>query len=168
MLGSFARWLRLLGFEAEYFRGASDDFLLERAAMENKILLTRDAELFRRALGRELQALYVDGGTEAERLSNVAYRFGLRLRVDDVLSRCPTCGSILRMVDMDEVREYLPERTMKHYNEFWACTDCGQVYWRGGHWKKINETLARARDLLKTRKGKDWLAPKHQRWASVV
>ena len=152
MLGSFARWLRLLGFEAEYFRDASDDFLLERAALENKILLTRDAELYRRALARELQALYVDGGTEAERLSNVAHRFGLSLCVEDVLSRCPTCGSVLRRVGTDEVQQHLPERTMRHYNEFWICTDCGQVYWRGGHWKKINETLARARDLLKTRK----------------
>lgn len=158
MLGSFARWLRLLGFEAEYFRGASDDFLLERAAVENKILLTRDTELFRRAQGRGLQAHYVDEKTEAERLSNVAHRFGLRLCVEDALSRCPTCGSILRRVSVDEVREHVPERTMRHFNEFWICTDCGQVYWRGAHWKKINETLARARDLLKTRKGGESLA----------
>jgi len=148
MLGSFTRWLRLLGYEAEYFKGASDDFLLKRTTSENATLLTRDEELFRRARARGLQTLFVEGEDEAERLSNVAARLGLRLDVDEVLSRCPTCGSSLEQVDVDEVRGRVPEGTLRRYREFWVCTGCGQAYWRGSHWKKINETLARARRLL--------------------
>jgi uncharacterized protein with PIN domain len=148
MLGSFTRWLRLLGYEAEYFKGSSDEFLLERAASLNATLLTRDEELFRRARARGLQAFFVEGDDEVERLSSVAGRFGLRLDVDEVLSRCPTCGSSLKRVDIDEVLDRVPKGTLRHYSEFWGCTGCGKVYWRGGHWKKINETLERARKLL--------------------
>jgi len=149
MLGSFTRWLRLLGHEAEYFKGASDDFLLDRAISEKATLLTRDEELFRRARARGLEAFFVEGEDEAERLSRVAGRFGLRLDVDEVLSRCPTCGSSLRRVDVDEVRDMVPRGSLRRYREFWACTGCGKAYWRGSHWKKINETLERARRLLR-------------------
>ena len=151
MLGSFTRWLRLLGYEAEYFKGASDDFLLERAASEDATLLTRDVELFRRARARGLQVFFVEGEDEAERLSEVAGRFGLRLDVDEVLSRCPTCGASLKRVDVEEVRDRVLEGTLGRYREFWACTGCGKVYWRGGHWKKINETLAKAKRSLEAK-----------------
>ena len=151
MLGSFARWLRLLGYEADYFKAASDDFLLERAAAEGATLLTRDVELLRRAKTHGLQACFVEGEDEAERLSNLASQFGLKLDVDEAMSRCPTCGSSLRRVDVDEIRDRVPKGTLKRYREFWVCTGCGKAYWRGGHWKKINETLARARGLLRTK-----------------
>jgi uncharacterized protein with PIN domain len=42
----------------------------------------------------------------------------------------------------------VPEGTLRRYQEFWVCTGCGKAYWRGSHWKKINETLARAQELL--------------------
>lgn len=150
MLGSFTRWLRLLGYEVEYFKGASDDFLLERAASKDATLLTRDVELLRRARARGLQALLVEGEDEAERLSRVASQLGLRLDIDEAASRCPTCGAVLRRVDVNEVRDKIPRGTLRRYREFWACSGCGKAYWRGGHWKKINETLARAKRMLRT------------------
>ncbi len=151
MLGSFTRWLRLLGYEAEYFKAASDNFLLERTASENAVLLTRDVELFRRARARGLQAFLAEGEDEAERLSNVASQLGLSLDVDEVLSRCPICGSSLKQVDINEVRDRVPEGTLRRYRDFWVCTGCGKTYWRGGHWKKINETLAKAKRSLEAK-----------------
>jgi uncharacterized protein with PIN domain len=148
MLGSFTRWLRILGYEAEYFKDASDDFLLEKTASQKAILLTGDVELFRRASTRGLFASIVNGEDEAQRLASVANRWGLRLDFDEVLSRCPNCGTALKIVNIEEVRDKVPAGTLKRYEEFWVCTCCGKVYWRGRHWKRINETLARARILL--------------------
>ena len=147
MLGSLSRWLRMLGYEAEYPRDASDDELLELTASKKAILLTRDAELYRRAKARDLEAFFVEGDNEPERLAGTAARFGLRLQVDAIMSRCPACNSLLRKAETEEIRERVPLGTLAHYTEFWVCEGCGKVYWQGGHWKKINETLRRAREL---------------------
>lgn len=74
MLGRSSRWLRMLGQDVKYFK-ASDNDLLEVSKNENRILLTRDLELFRRAKGRGLKTFFVEGEDEAERLANVSKRF---------------------------------------------------------------------------------------------
>jgi len=146
MLGRSSRWLRMLGYEAEYFK-TSDNELLEIAKRENRILLTRDLELFRRARSRGLEAFFVEGKDEAERLANVSKRFNIKLEIDITSSRCPACNSLVRRVGKAEVSDRVPKGSLMHYDEFWICTGCGKVYWQGRHWKKINETLARAREL---------------------
>jgi len=137
----------MLGYEAEYPSDASDDKLLEMVASKKAILLTRDVELYKRARGRNLEAYFVEGDNEPKRLANTATRFGLRLEIDTVVSRCPTCNDRLQKTETDELKEKVPKDTLAHYTEFWVCKGCGKVYWRGGHWKKINETLRRAREL---------------------
>lgn len=150
MLGRSSRWLRLLGCEVKYFKAADDKFL-EIAEKENRILLTRDLELIRRAKSRGLEAFYVEGEDEAEKLANISRRFNIKLEVDTSVSRCPTCNSPIKKVEKSEVLDKVPMGTLEHYDEFWMCLGCGKVYWQGGHWKKINETLARAKELLKTK-----------------
>jgi uncharacterized protein with PIN domain len=150
MLGRSSRWLRLLGFEVKYLR-ASDDKFLEIAEKENRVLLTRDLELLRRAKSRGLEVFYVEGEDEAEKLANISRRFNIKLEIDISVSRCPTCDSSIKRVERSEVLDKVPSGTLEHINEFWICSGCGKVYWQGGHWKKINETLSRAKELLKAR-----------------
>ena len=57
------------------------------------------------------------------------------------------CGASLRSVGKEEVAGKVPSGTLSHYGEFWACTGCGKVYWRGSHWKNISETLDKAKEL---------------------
>ena len=45
MVGKLARWLRLLGFDVSYYSKIEDAKLIELAANENRIILTRDHEL---------------------------------------------------------------------------------------------------------------------------
>lgn len=146
MLGRSSRWLRMLGYETKYFK-ASDNDLLEVAKRENRILLTRDLELFRRAKSRGLETFFVEGKDEAEKLANVSRRFNIKLEINVTSSRCPACNSLVKHVEKTEVSDKVPEGSLKHYNEFWMCTGCGKVYWQGRHWKKINETLSKAREL---------------------
>lgn len=74
MLGKLTRWLRMMGHDVLYNVRFSDNELLELAKMECRVLLTRDLELYKRAIARGLDAFYVEGETEAERLAEVAKR----------------------------------------------------------------------------------------------
>ena len=151
MLGSLTRWLRICGYDAEYIRDAEDDELIRRAIEEDRILLTRDRTLYRKALKMGLSAHFVEGESDVERLASVAHRFSLNLKPEG--SRCPMCGSLLKEVGRNEVRGLVPEGTYKHYERFWLCTCCGRVYWRGSHWRRIVETLEEAERLYKGLEG---------------
>ena len=150
MLGSLARWLRMLGYDTVYAKGWHDARVLEVAAAEGRVLVTRDHGLYRRALRRGVEASYV-GEDLAEALALLSLRYGIRLEVDPSASRCPLCNAPLKEVGREEVRGRVPPRVYERYDRFWVCTGCGQVYWMGGHWRGIRETLLEARRLAARR-----------------
>jgi hypothetical protein len=113
--------------------------------------LTSDIELYRRAIANGAEAFLVKGKTEAERLARIAERFKIDLSVDATNSRCPACNSTIRPIMKEQVMDRVPPSTFKMFDEFWECTNsnCGKIYWRGSHWKKIDEHLSKAENLLK-------------------
>jgi len=164
MLGKLARWLRLLGHDAEYGRDATDDELLAWAASEDRVLLTSDVELYRRALLSGLRAFLVRGSNERERLAELAVGLGIRLEVDMEASRCPKCNSPVVEVPKDAVRGLVPEGSWLRHERFWRCTGCGQVYWQGSHWANIEAVLEGAREIarrLRQERGAGAPGPEH-------
>lgn len=143
MLGSLARWLRIFGYDAEYPGNVSDEELIRLASLEGRILLTRDELLYRKAIREGLESFLVEGDSDAEMLRSVYKKFNLKL--DPERSRCPLCGAELRAADREEVRDRVPKRTLKAYEDFWICTSCGQVYWKGSHWRSILEMVEEVR-----------------------
>ncbi|MCW3996701.1 MAG: Mut7-C RNAse domain-containing protein [Candidatus Bathyarchaeota archaeon] len=144
MLGKFARWLRMLGQDVTYSAKYTDAELLKMAKDENRVLLTKDFELYKRAIARGLDAFYVQGSTESTRLAEVSSRFGLTLEVDMDKSHCPICNTKLQPAPKEQLKDMLEQNTYTYYNKFWRCPNCGQVYWQGAHWKQITSTLAKA------------------------
>ena len=67
MLGKLARWLRMLGHDVIYLVEFDDSELLELAKKEERVLLTKDLDLYKRAIGRGLDSYYVEGKTEPEK-----------------------------------------------------------------------------------------------------
>lgn len=149
MLGGMARWLRMLGYETEYDPKAGDNVLLQLSTERHAILLTRDKELYTRAVKRKIQIMLVPGETEKERLAQLARALGLTLEIDMTKTRCPHCGSSLRELPRDGAMESVPAASLKLYDRFWQCIDkeCNKTYWVGSHWKRITETLEQARKL---------------------
>ena len=148
MLGGLARWLRILGHTVLYDRELDDKNLLDQTR-KGMILLTRDEELYRRAISKKLPALMVSGRTESERLAQVSKVWGIRLRIDMETTLCPECGAELKDASKEEVSEIVPATSLRIYDRFWHCTNigCGKVYWMGSHWDHINQTLAQARRI---------------------
>ena len=144
MLGKLARWLRMLGQDVTYSVRFSDNELLDLTKVEERVLLTKDFELYKRAISRGLDSFYVEGKTESNRLAEVSKRYGLTLSVDMAKSHCPICNAKLQAASKEQLKEELKENTYTYYDRFWKCSDCGQVYWEGAHWKQITNTLTQA------------------------
>jgi uncharacterized protein len=149
MLGGLARWLRILGQDVTYDVKTKDNELLRIAREQNRILLTRDNELQRRALANNIGSALIRGQTERERLAEIAKTFGLSLEVSMIDSRCPECGSKLNQTTKREIADEVPEATLTLYDQFWICAgpNCRKVYWIGSHWRRIRQTLEEARKL---------------------
>jgi uncharacterized protein with PIN domain len=144
MLGKLTRWLRMLGQDVFYSVQFSDVELLDLAKKENRVLLTRDFELYKRAITRGLDAFYVEGKMESDRLAEVAKRYGLALAIDMDESHCPICNTMLKAAPKEQLKDELEKNTYTFYDWFWRCPNCGQIYWQGAHWKQITNTLAQA------------------------
>ncbi|MFX0195617.1 MAG: DUF5615 family PIN-like protein [Candidatus Hodarchaeota archaeon] len=137
MLGKLTRWLRLLGNDCIYFRDIEDEKLLEIARSDNRILITRDQNLTHKAQKMGLKVQQITGTTILEKLEEVIRSWDLHTDIIPDDSRCSKCNGEVRRVEKSNIQERVPEGTFKHQNIFWECTECGQVYWKGAHWKKI-------------------------------
>ncbi len=148
MLGKLARWLRMLGQDVIYNTQLDDAALLEMAKKEDRTLLTKDLELYKRAVARGVDAFYVVGESESERLAELAQRYSLTLVVDMEKSYCPVCDTRLIATPKKELLGELEKNTLTYYEKFWKCPNCGQAYWQGAHWKQITKTLNEVQSKL--------------------
>lgn len=137
MLGSLARFLRMAGHDARYAGDATDDELLQEAEREDRIIVTRDAEL----AARSEDAVLLRTKDLDRQLSAVAE--ALDLDLSPSMDRCSRCNAPLRAAE-DAEPEYVPDdaRDLKR------CTRCGQYYWKGSHWESIKERLEKHREEL--------------------
>ena len=152
MLGRLSRWLRILGHNVEYSNNLDDAQLLTIAKKETRTLLTRDFELYRHATAKGMDAFYVEGETGEERLAALAKRYGMDLRIDMTISRCPKCNTKVKPITKIEAAGKVEKSTFEHYEEFWKCPKCGQIYWQGAHWTRIKRTLEVAQEILENSK----------------
>ena len=149
MLGKLTRWLRMLGHDVTYSNTLNDAELIVMAKKERRILLTKDLELYQRATAKGIDAFYVEGRTEAERLAELAKRFDISLVIDLKNSRCPRCNTKLRSTPKEKLAGKVEKNTFAYYDEFWKCPKCGHIYWQGAHWGRIRATLEEAEENLK-------------------
>jgi uncharacterized protein with PIN domain len=141
MLGSLARWLRIMGYDTAYARDRGDTEILAQARDEDRMLLTRDRQLAERAGER---GLLVESADLERQLRQVIEAYGLVL--DEPMTRCTLCNGVLVRISPEEAADLVPPRVREAWDEFYRCTKCGQVYWKGTHWKRIGERLDRARE----------------------
>ena len=152
MLGKLARWLRMLGQDVMYSTELTDSELLELTKKEKRVLLTKDLELYKRAIARNIDAFYIEEKRDSDQIAELAQRYNLVLAIDMEKSHCPVCNTKLKVTPKEQLLGELEKNTLTYYEKFWKCPNCGQVYWQGGHWKQINNTINEAQAKLEKKK----------------
>jgi len=146
MLGRLSRWLRIFGYDTLEIRKQEneDDVLLDLAEKEDRILISRDSLLIRRAIRKGIRAYLVRSSEIMEQLREMRLEFLLDLEPE--MEICTLCNSIIRKIESFEMdilktKEYVYLERLEKDTEFWLCDNCGQVYWKGTHWKNIKESI---------------------------
>jgi len=135
MLGRLARWLRLLGYDAVYWRDGSDAALAERARAEGRLIVTRDHQLAGR---RGVKALLITSETLEEQVTQVREALG---SPPLPLTRCPECNGELADLPHGLARGLVPAYVWHTQPAFRRCPDCGRIYWKGTHWPGLQARL---------------------------
>lgn len=139
-LGSLARYLRMLGFDAYYENGVSDQKLVYLARREQRILLSRDRQLLAQKVLST--SYFVDAEDSQERLSEVVQQFCLCQYICP-FTRCMVCNAFLRMVPKKVVEKQLPQTVRESFDEFQQCPFCRRIYWKGSHYERMSRLIAR-------------------------
>ncbi len=137
-LGKLASSLRMLGFDTLYRNDYDDEELAEISAVQKRILLTRDKGLLMRSL--VTYGYYVRRTNPEQQIVEVLRRFDLFKRVLP-LQRCIRCNGLLQPVSKESILDQLPQKTKLEINEFHRCSECGQVYWRGAHYERMQQFI---------------------------
>jgi uncharacterized protein with PIN domain len=138
----------MLGYDVKYFTSLSDKQLIETAKIEDRVLLSSDLTLFQQAKKQGVNVILIEGETVAEKLTTLGKQSDLKFEFHPSLSRCPKCNT--RVIHIPKYRTLgrVPQGTFTHYSEFWECLTCHQLYWRGSHWKHIDQTLKQIKQIL--------------------
>lgn len=140
-LGRLARYLRGLGFDVVYHNHCDDETLAHISREEGRILLTRDRGLLKRRL--VTHGYWVRATQPRDQLVEVIRRFDLG-NAARPFTRCPRCNGLLRSATREEVRDKVPARVLNMFEEFRVCTACGQPYWAGSHYRRMQDFFRRA------------------------
>ncbi|MDQ7782697.1 MAG: Mut7-C RNAse domain-containing protein [Desulfomonilaceae bacterium] len=150
MLGRLAKWLRILGYDAEF--PCSDPsperiFITMRKSgvrppasvrrvppghvwKPGGILLSADIRLTSHETLHQLRQIFDEAGIRPD-----PCRF---------LSRCVVCNVTVRCVTIDRVIDRIPKGVLEITEEFTECPRCGRVYWEGTHPIRIRTRLKEA------------------------
>jgi uncharacterized protein with PIN domain len=138
-LVKLAAWLRLAGFDTAV---EADDERLAMMAGEDRVALTRDVGVLKRAAVRYGRWVHA---TDPERqFGEVIARYDLAAGMAP-FTRCLRCNAALQPADAAAVADRLPPRVRATFREFSRCPACGRIYWRGTHYAKLAALLQRAR-----------------------
>ena len=137
-LGRLARYLRLAGFDTLYANDCNDGELAQISREQRRILLTRDRGLLMRS--EVTHGYLVRSVHPRDQLREVLERFDL-WRLARPFSRCSLCNGLIQKVDKDQVAGKVPSRTALFTKDFWRCSSCGKVDWRGTHYESLVSLL---------------------------
>jgi uncharacterized protein len=141
-VGRLARWLRVLGYDAAYEPLLPDARVVARALAEDRVLLTRDADMMRRRViaGGMVKAILLRHDNVQAQVRQVLDELDLNPQL--ALSRCLDCNAELQPREKIAVQDRVPPYVRTTQQRFSECPDCGRVFWPGTHWQRMKERIA--------------------------
>jgi len=144
-LGRLAAYLRMLGFDTLYRNDYDDATLAEISVNEQRILLTCDIQLLMRKI--ITHGYFVRARQPKKQLLEVIKRFDLKNNLHP-FTRCLHCNGLVEQVEKKSIEQRLLPRTKEYYNEFWQCSQCKKIYWKGTHYQKMQNLVVKLSETI--------------------
>jgi len=143
-VGKLAKWLRMLGYDAVFFDGEDDAYMIDRALKEGRVILPRDTQVMKRGVitsGR-LKAILIESDQPEPQVRQVIDT----LHIDSqsrLFTVCLECNNPLEERSKEEVEQRVPPYVFQTQQQYIECPVCHRIYWRGTHWQAMLQKLER-------------------------
>lgn len=146
-LGKLARLMRMFGIDTLYRNDFKDDELISLSVNEKRVIITRDIELLKRNIVD--RGYWLRNENPIDQIVEVIIRFDLQNKLKD-FSRCISCNGLLVVIEKQFVLNQLPDKVKNLYNEFYVCSECKKIYWKGTHFTDMQKTVEQIKSRIKT------------------
>ncbi len=141
MAGKLARWLRMLGFDAEYERSGDPELLIRRAVSEDRVILTRNLKFRKIRVPRSVKVFFLSSEKTNLQVREVVEKFGLVHHIRP-FTRCIECNVELEKVkNKEDIKLKVPYFVYITHDEFSICPKCHRIYWKGTHTKAMIDRI---------------------------
>ena len=137
-LGRLAKWLRILGFDAYYFKEDKPSSLIIEALRDDRVIVTRNQHL---PEARGIKVILLKKEKIKEQVSEFLSDTGITYDPRRMFTRCIICNDELVPVDKPKVINLVPDYVFKTQENFMTCPRCKKIYWQGTHWGNVVKTL---------------------------
>jgi len=137
-LGKLARYLRMLGFDTVYKNDIRDDMIICHSIEEKRIILTRDLGILKN--GQVDRGYFIRNQRPFDQCRELVRKFSLEKQISP-FSRCMECNGLFNKVDKKLLKAEIPEMAYQYFEDFYKCAGCGNIYWKGSHYHKMQKTI---------------------------
>jgi hypothetical protein len=139
-LGKLAKTLRIIGIDTFYQNEVSDKQVAEIGEKENRVVLTRDVALLKQKVIKH--GYWLRNQHFEKQLQEVVTRFNLVTQIKP-FTLCIECNGKIEPVAKESVIAFIPEKSARHFDEFYQCSNCKKFYWKGSHYEHMLQNLDR-------------------------
>jgi uncharacterized protein with PIN domain len=149
-VGKMAKWLRMVGFDAQLFTGADDAAIIAAALTENRILLTRDRRILKRRVivGGHIKAILIESDHFKAQVQQVISTLRLDKSRFRPFTICLECNWQLEGRPKETVKDRVPPYVFLTQEHFAECPACHRLYWQGSHWQAMSREIEGMRNQL--------------------
>lgn len=137
-LGRLAKWLRILGFDARYFKEDNAGTLVILALKESRTVVTRNLRL-PKVPG--VRTAVIRAQKIREQIVELKKQMELPIEPQRMFSRCIICNTVLMELPKEEAQGKVPLYVFETQERFMRCPQCARVYWQGTHWGNAQKIL---------------------------
>ena len=141
-VGKLAKWLRMMGYDAQFFEGSADSQMIATALAESRVILTRDTQIMRRRVvtSSQLKAILIQSDEPEQQMRQVIDTLKLDCQFQP-FSVCLECNQPLVERSRERVKDLVPPYVFQTRNQYMECPACHRIYWRGTHWQAMARNL---------------------------
>jgi len=143
MLGNIAKKLRIMGFDCKYDSQIEDEDLIKQAKMENRVIISRDANLIKQSSKFGIESIFLEKKEEFDQLCEIFKKLNMKnVEVSGDKARCPKCNFKTESIEKILISSKIPSGIKQTSEKFWICRNCDKIFWEGSHIIKLKK-LAR-------------------------
>jgi len=143
-LGRLVRYLRMMGLDVIYKNNIKDHEIVKLSLKERRAILTRDRGILKRS--EVTHGYWLRSTKIKEQVVEILNRFNLKNIINE-FSRCLECNSVLNSVSKEEIINVLPPKVIQSQEEFYRCTACNKLFWKGTHYERMLSFIQSVRDM---------------------